>query len=153
VAHGYPLHVKVQAKCLCCGLPYVTTFTAKSDQVVCRRCPLHLRSGQEASQRRNVEHIALWDQYLGKVRALHSDELRAKDERIEVLEGEVRTRDEKIDGLRADANALAGEMQRVLQEANFGPVREPNERVIRILAGTVAEQADAERERAYRMRN
>lgn len=153
MGHGKPLYRPVSVKCQCCALPYTATFRAPNDVVVCAPCVPHLRGTQEASQRRNVEHIRMWQSHLDDRRRDHDDAIRAERARHSELEQMVRERDATIESLRSDVNALNGEMQRVLEQAALGPVREPNERVIKLLAGTVAEQAEVKREQAYRMRN
>lgn len=66
---------------------------------------------------------------------------------------QVEDRDATILELRANNKALTEEMERVLVESLEGPAREPNERVLNLLAGTVAEQATVEKETAFRMRD
>jgi hypothetical protein len=56
--HEHPLHVDVDAPCLCCGSVQRFRFASASDQVVCGHCRSHL--GAERAERRDREHIALW---------------------------------------------------------------------------------------------
>ncbi|TFB75231.1 hypothetical protein E3O06_05200 [Cryobacterium glaciale] len=58
MTHAYPLHVDVEAACLCCLAPQPFHFTSLSDQVVCSKCVHHL--GTEKSERRDLEHVKLW---------------------------------------------------------------------------------------------
>ncbi|GAA1526267.1 hypothetical protein BJ978_001453 [Agromyces terreus] len=56
--HEHPLHVDVEARCLCCGSLQRFRFASPSDQVVCEHCRTH--GGDEKAVRRDREHIALW---------------------------------------------------------------------------------------------
>jgi hypothetical protein len=56
--HGHPLHVDVDAPCLCCGSVQRFRFASASDQVVCGHCRSHL--GADKAERRDLDHIALW---------------------------------------------------------------------------------------------
>ncbi|SFR82887.1 hypothetical protein SAMN05428970_2692 [Agromyces sp. CF514] len=56
--HAYPLHVDVDATCLCCGSVQRFRFASASDHVVCPHCRTH--GGDEKAVRRDREHVALW---------------------------------------------------------------------------------------------
>lgn len=56
--HSHPLHVDVDATCLCCGSVQRFRFASPSDQVVCGHCRSH--GGADKAERRDREHIALW---------------------------------------------------------------------------------------------
>ncbi len=58
MTHAHPLHVDLEADCLCCLAPQPFHFTSGSDQVVCALCLHH--TGAEKSERRDREHVRLW---------------------------------------------------------------------------------------------
>jgi hypothetical protein len=65
--HEHPLHVEVDARCLCCGSLQRFRFASPSDQVVCGHCRTH--GGDEKAVRRDREHIALWRGILERAEA------------------------------------------------------------------------------------
>ena len=58
MTHSHPLHVDVDAQCLCCQSMQPFRFASPTDQVVCPFCSKHL--GSDKSERRDRDHIALW---------------------------------------------------------------------------------------------
>ena len=104
-------------------------------------------------ERRNTQHIKSWQEATRQLAERHHERLEAERQIIKNLRDDLTNRDEKILDLRTSNKALTEEMQRVLTETLKGQAREPNERVLGLLANTVAEQANAEKEVAFRMRN
>ena len=102
---------------------------------------------------RNVEHIRSWQEATRQLATRHRERLDAECKKIEKVQEEVADRDAKILELRTNVKALTEETQRVLTESMKGQAQQPNERVLGLLANTVAEQAIAEKEEAFRIRN
>lgn len=64
MTHSHPLHVDVEAQCLCCRSMQPFRFASPTDQVVCPFCAKHL--GSDKSERRDRDHVELWlDLYTG----------------------------------------------------------------------------------------
>ena len=139
--------------CNCCGISYRFTFTSKSDHVLCQECRLHQRRTQEVIERRNIEHIKSWQQAMSQLAATHRGALDTERTTIAKLKEDIAIRDEKIEELRTSVKALTEETQRVLTESLKGQAREPGERVLSLLANTVAEQANVEKQTAFRIRD
>jgi len=58
VTHSHPLHVDVEAQCLCCRSMQPFRFSSPADQVVCPFCAHHL--GPAKADKRDRDHVALW---------------------------------------------------------------------------------------------
>jgi len=58
VTHSHPLHVDVEAQCLCCRSVQPFRFASPTDQVVCPFCAKHL--GSDKADRRDRDHVELW---------------------------------------------------------------------------------------------
>lgn len=136
--HAYPLHRAVDAECQCCGTDYTTTFTSKSDQVVCKGCVRHQGSDLKSLTQRNADHKALWKS--------ENDLLREENQRRLDLMGK------QCDAYRGDIERLGGENEVLRQTIREGFDGAPLEIVQDWLHSEAVVEAHAERDRAFRSR-
>ena len=153
LSHHFELHTDVTTDCQCCGMPRRFRFTSKSDHVLCRTCRGHQSRTQEATAQRNVDHVRDWQAYTMELSARQRDALAAKDAALATLGVEVNALKERNTSLREELHMSALEMARVVDERTGGAEREPGEALVKLLANTVAEKANEERDRAYRTRD
>lgn len=153
LSHHFELHTDVTTDCQCCGVPRRFRFTSKSDHVLCRTCRGHQSRTQEATAQRNVDHVRDWQAYATELSTRQRDALAAKDAALATLGAEASALKERNASLREELHMSALEMARVVDERTGGAEREPGEALMRLLANTVAEKANEERERAYRTRD
>ena len=91
VTHSHPLHVDVEAQCLCCRSMQPFRFASPNDQVVCPFCAKHL--GSDKSERRDRDHVELWLDLYTELQDAHAhtvSEARAASARAEATISEVR---------------------------------------------------------------
>jgi hypothetical protein len=136
--HDYPLHHTVDAECQCCGVVYDTVFTSKSDQVVCRGCIRHQASDARSLLLRNADHKALWR---SEVALLRDHYVR----RMEAVAAESKAYREEVNRLQEVINELK-------QTIRDGLALEPPESVLEWLVNEAIDDAETERDRAFRSR-
>jgi len=115
VPHAYELHVAVTAPCLCCRAPRRFVFASPSDQVVCPACVNHL--GAEKSERRDLDHVAMWADLYADQRINHQAE-------VEGLTSTIAADAESLAGLRAQVAGLTAVAAGEFADAPASGVRE-----------------------------
>ncbi len=111
MTHSHPLHVDLEAQCLCCRSMQPFRFASPTDQVVCTFCAKHL--GSDKSERRDRDHLELWLDLHAELQDAHAravSEARATSARTEATISELRTEVAQLTEAIADEfeNAPAG---------------------------------------------
>lgn len=75
MTHSHPLHVDVEAQCLCCRSMQPFRFASATDQVVCPFCAKHL--GSDKSERRDRDHVELWLELYTELQDAHAHAVSA----------------------------------------------------------------------------
>lgn len=137
--HPHPLHRDVTAECLCCGVRQTFYFTAKSDQVVCSPCTKHLGSDARRAVRRDQDHVAVWKAVVQSVQQRARQRLDAKATECAGLTERLQERDAQLAEAREEMLKSYGDM--------------PSVKVQKWVSGSLALEAEAKRDQAYRSRD